>query len=158
MGVHILYRAQAFGPGSQLWFIASHKIEKNQSQVMTSPFISKMDWYLNFQLTRAHLHVSRSYASELKSILNENQIPDFGVDKQTQTPLMVMAKEQFPTTAIIDIPLPDAKEEWPKLIHKTWSSLETPTLRVFLPPEITADEFEAHWPKQKEYEMTVVPA
>lgn len=152
----ILYRSQAFGPGSQLWFIAGSNRSKENTKHPT--ITSKIDWYLNFQLTRARKHKPYTFSNTLKSIINENNLPTFTIEHSDPNPLMIIAKEQFPTTAVIEVPLSENTKKWPKSIHEIWQKLEEPSLRVFLPQEISAEEFKTVWPKSSPVEMTIVPA
>jgi hypothetical protein len=158
MSVHILNRAQSFGPGSDVWFVASRKSTPTGTEKVDSPIINRVDWYLNFQLTRAHLRAPQSLASELKSILNENQLPDFSSPDAMQSPLMIIAQEQFPTKVVLDVLLTTQKSDWAQSLCTVWEKLNKPSVRVFLPPEMTPDEFQSLWPKQHEAEITLVPS
>lgn len=152
----ILYRSQAFGPGSQLWFIAganSSEIEKTKSSLT-----NKIDWYLNFQLTKAHKHKPQHFSNSLKSIVSENNLPSFTTTGSAPQPLMIVASEQLPTSAVIEVPIPEHAASWPKSVHEIWKKFGQPSLRVFLPPKISAEEFKTLWPDSSTAEMTIVPA
>ncbi len=162
MGLQILNRAQAFGPGSQLWFISSMSMSDGEAaQPTPSPLISKINWYLNFQLTRAYHHKGLPLSSELKAIISEHGLPDFHKPVDSPHPLMLVAHEQFQTQAIIDVPINKKKMEWPTQIHQIWSNLGKPSLRIFLPSDFPADEFStkftAKWAQSDDVEMTLVP-
>lgn len=155
----ILYRSQAFGPGSHLWFIAGPSTSSNTKKQSKYPALTnKIDWYLNFQLTRSRQHKPHVFSNTLKNIINENNLPTFTKEISEPKPLMIIAKEQFPTSAVIEMPVPKNMQSWPQNIHDIWQRFEQPSLRVFLPEEISAEEFKALWPKSNKVEMTLVPA
>ena len=147
MAIKSLYRAQAFGPGSDMWVIPS-KESSNLNQ--------KMDWYLNFQLSKAHDHQSQSLSPQLRSLLNANQLQMLADSPAHTGALMLSAEHSFPTKTVIEVPF-DNKKKWVEHIHVTWQNLGQPALRVFLPSPLSPDEFKDLWPGPAAHDVLVVP-
>ncbi|MCB0350346.1 MAG: hypothetical protein KDD38_04125 [Bdellovibrionales bacterium] len=149
MAISTLNRAQAFGAGCDLWIIP----EKNNFS-----FFNKLDWYLNFQLTKSHLHESQSLSPQLKSITNENQLPQFHIELEKTAPLLVSAEIGLPTKRVVEIPSSDEAKPWTTRVYNVWANLDRPTLRVFLPTNINVDDFKTNWPGSKTEDLTIVPS
>jgi hypothetical protein len=149
LAIQILYRAQAFGPGNELWVIPGGT---------NTPLFKKMDWYLNFQISRARTHKSEELAPQLKTIMTESQLQSLAPHHEESTALMVAAEHHFPTKKVIEVPVKKNKESWAKDIQEIWSGLNKPSLRVFLPPQISAEEFKSFWPGPKNEDVMVVPS
>jgi len=149
MAIHTLYRAQAFGPGSTLWVIADEK---------ANPIHDRMNWYLNFQILKAKAHKAESWAPQLRSILKENNITQFQRDELGSAPLMVTADKGFPVNNIVEVPLNINRENWVNNVHTIWEKLGQPNVRIFLPTDISTDDFKGLWKGAKTKDVTVVPS
>lgn len=147
MAVQIVNRAQALMPGCDLWVIPSESI---------SPLIKKIDWYLNFQLSRAEIHHREELSPEMKSIMHENELPTFYSKPEDQLPLMVLSEERLPVKTVVQMRDMNSKLEWTEFVHNLWQGLNCPTLRVFLPINMTPDEFKSTWPGMTKDDVFVV--
>lgn len=150
MSFQTLYRAKSFGPGADLWILP---------EGASSPLAKKVDWYLNFQIARAEMHEPRPLSPELKKIIVEN---DLGLQEQALpagAPLMVAAEKYFPTGRIIELKSQSSLQTWVDRIQDIWLKLGRPKLRVFLPNELTPEEFQKIWktPLAPSEELTLVP-
>lgn len=160
MAIQNFNRAQAFGPGSDLWIIPNHE---------STDLLRKIDWYLNFQLSRAQNHKTQPLAPQIKSIIAENGLPEFSpLQEETfALPIMVASENGFPSKKIIEIPFPVRDNErtkprekhklWLKSIYRIWNDLDKPTLRVFLPSEMTPEQFRSEWPGSPQDNVIVIP-
>ncbi|OFZ12422.1 MAG: hypothetical protein A2Z20_06655 [Bdellovibrionales bacterium RBG_16_40_8] len=147
MAINIMLRAQSFVPGCDLWII---------SRDDRSGLYRKIDWYLNFQLTKAHNHKTEESASQLKTIISENNMPNFSPELISPAALMVVAEDHFPVKSIIEIAAVVSPAIWVKQVHQIWTSIGKPTLRVFLPQKISADEFKLNWSDSENNEIYLV--
>lgn len=136
MSLVLLNRAQAFHPGASVWVVPAEN---------PGPLIGKMDWYLNFQLTRSLDRQPEDLSPQLKFIVTENNIPQFSSKSQSDAPLMISAERGLPTSKFIMLPGSDKMSSWTQKIHEIWVNLDHPTLRVFLPSQNAIDEFRSNW-------------
>lgn len=152
MSFQTLYRAKAFGPGADLWILPDSK---------SSPMAKKIDWYLNFQIARSELHVVRPISPELKKVIVENDLGLPDVENRTNPPLLVAADTHFPTSKIIELKVQASLQGWVEQIQSLWLKLRKPRLRVFLPNDLTPEDFQKLWgtkfETQLSEELTLVP-
>jgi hypothetical protein len=146
LAIKTLSRAQAFSHGAQMWVTA---------QPEASPLYKKMDWYLNFQLSKAQFRKKAELSPQLITFLNENKLDMLAQAKSAPDILLISAAKNFPTKFVVVNKLKD-KKKWVQELHQTWLGLERPELRVFLPTDFTADEFKTNWPKGAADDITVV--
>jgi len=149
MAVQILNRAQAFASGSDLWVVPDGD---------ENPLLKRMDWYLNFQMSRARRHISHDISPQLKTIINDNTMPNFLPELPEKTALMIASENHFPVKTIVEIPRANKVEAWVEKVHEIWLKLDRPALRVFLPNKITPAEYQDFWPGGKADPISLVPA
>lgn len=112
-----------------------------------SKWARKIDWYLNFQLTRAEPHQPVSISSELNQILEEWEVEaPPRIELPHSAPLMVASASLLPNTTTVQVPLNEKTEAWVLSCHRIWTDLGRPSLRVFLPSSVSEAAFEKHWP------------
>lgn len=147
MSLKKLANPGAFGQGADLWVIPDPK---------NSPWARKIDWYLNLQIQRAKNHKSKKIPDQLKEILaaNELDLPDF--DIKGDTPLLVNSHNHLPTRSVLHVPMSKIAENWVAECHSIWMKLSKPTVRFFLPEEISDDIFENQWPKDQQAGVSFV--
>lgn len=148
MSIQVLYRSQAFSTGAKLWVIPDE---------LNSSLMKKLDWYLNFQLTRANFHKSQSLHPQIKSIINENEMPSFDFSVSEESPLMISAENSLPTKYILQIKNKSSQKAWLNEIFNNWRALGQPELRVFLPDDISNEDFQEFWSKEASSGVSVVP-
>ncbi|MCB0408356.1 MAG: hypothetical protein KDD34_09140 [Bdellovibrionales bacterium] len=147
MSLKKLVNPGAFGQGADLWIIPNPE---------KSNWARKIDWYLNLQLLRANNHVPQILASELQSIIKENEMSLNSPSLKPNSALLINSRDHLPTRSVLHIPITGSKKEWLKQCFETWEKLNEPTVRFFLPPEIDDDFFENQWPKDKQYGVSYV--
>ena len=151
MGLQILNRAQAFQPGCDLWVVPNEP---------ENAVLQKMDWYLNFQLTRAHAHHTAELPQQIRFIMTENQMPEFHEKPLNTAPLMIAASRGLPTKRVVEISQPQSQsqsaQEWSDNVYKVWLDLDRPTMRIFLPQLINLNELKEHWKGSPHDDIQVV--
>lgn len=154
MSFQTLYRAKAFGPGADMWVIPEGS---------NSPMAKKVDWYLNFQVARAELHSVMPVSPELKKIIVENDLDLPEPKLSAGAPLMIASSQHFPTSQIIEIKVQSSLNDWVSRIQNIWLKLRRPRMRVFLPNDLTPEDFEKIWQSntkailQPNEEISLVP-
>lgn len=149
MAIQKLSQAGAFGSGSELWVLP---------QIEISQWARKIDWYLNFQISRAKSHTPRKPDPELSEILGENEISfvKYARDEQNR-PLLVASHSHLPNQMTLEVPYKSEAKGWVEIVHRNWDQLKRPNLRVFLPPNLESDEFIKAWPEpQTSVDITLV--
>lgn len=149
MAVSVLSQASALNPGSDLWVLPA---------LNESPWTTKLDWYLNFQICKASRHESASVPSYLNEVLKETEQKAYvfkkGSAEHAAQPLMISSAPLLPNKWVVLI---SQKENWAQEVHEVWKGLKQPSLRVFLPPGQSAGHFQKEWQKYSDFqEFTVV--
>lgn len=125
-------------PGAELWVVPT---------LDASPWTQKIDWYLNFQILRSTEHLAPEPPPELRDVVAEweHEVPAIEVSKAA--PLMVASSELLPNHAVVVVPPAGSPAAWVESVHKVWTKLDRPSLRVFLPEALGAQDFASSWPK-----------
>src|SRR5690606_3603024 len=124
MDIQVLSHAGALSPGSQLWLLPTSTAH--------SRWLSQVDWYLNFQWSRAAHHKPQTLPEEM---LEQAQTLGFEIYYTPPAPtdhLMVLSKRLLPNEQTVFVDSADTVK-WLKEGHKIWESLGKPTVRLFLP-------------------------
>lgn len=138
MNVQTVPNATALSPGKETWVLPS----LNQSR-----WTQKVDWYLNFILTRAQQHEVKGFDSKLSHIVNDNELPLGPITVPDDAAFLLGSESRLPNKQTVVIPYADDIEKWIHKAHEVWSGLNQPSVRIFLPTELSADDFKNHWPK-----------
>lgn len=150
MSLQVLFRAKAFGPGSDLWLVPDPD---------KSADVRKMDWYLNFQLAKARTQKNQEMAPELKNILIQNEWPELRPGNKDQQALMIAANPFLPTQMVVMVPSQKQFSQWVAQAKKVWAGLGRPSVRIFLPEGESPDTMKELWPSSDQLDqITIVPA
>lgn len=149
MAVTVLSQASAWNPGADLWILPA---------LTESPWTSKLDWYLNFQLSKASRHESQQVPEYLNSVLAQTEQATYKFSAQSLRPLMISSSELLPNKWVVLLSEKDfSGSEWITQAHSIWTGLQRPSLRIFLPPGQSAGQFQKEWVKHSDFqEFTVV--
>lgn len=148
MAVTILPQASAFNPGAELWVVP---------QETSSPILAKLDWYLNFQLSRASRHRSCMLPVEVSSIIKTCALPTINFSQAPETGTLIASDYLLPNRWVLQIPKQDKFDSWCEQLSNHWSKLGKPTLRVFLPQGYASTQFQSHWQAQHPHDdLTLV--
>lgn len=146
MSLKVLYKAGALGAGADVWILPDFD---------QTTWTRSIDWYLNFQISKAKMFHPRSLSKDLKSLADD--IPLKSYRPEEPAPLLVASSEFLPNRAVVKLPLKDAKE-WTTKAYDIWQQLQKPSLRLFLPRTLRERDFESQWPEPVEIEsIAVVP-
>ena len=142
-----LSRSQGLNPGSDAWIITSDLQEDS--------LIRKMDWHLNFQLSRARWHKKTGLPPQLKSILSEQKL-DLETEPVESPVVMVMSNANICSQTVIELPKTQSENQLAKQVFQIWEKLNKPSLRVFLSNKLDAAKFEEAWPGSLHENITLV--
>lgn len=156
--------SQAFKSGADLWLLSDPK---------HSFWHHKIDWHTGFLLQKMKLqkiktifpearsrleHTQKKLAESLKNlptqkkqieldILTERNITkslslDFQKEPLKPCPILVESSFYFPNLWILELPY---TIKWLNTAYQIWHSLNRPTLRIFTPKLVKADDIEKTW-------------
>ncbi|MCB9026715.1 MAG: hypothetical protein H6625_10385 [Bdellovibrionaceae bacterium] len=148
-GPQSLFRTGALGPGSNLWVVPNGD---------SSEWSKKLDWYLNFQISKAMEHIPNKISPEFSKNLLDYEIQPLEF-KQKSDLLMISCGGRLPTKMLVIVPLRDNLKDWIDSIYQVWLNLLKPNLRIFLPNDFPINEFSIYWPDRNSItEITLVPS
>jgi hypothetical protein len=127
--------ASAFNPGAKLWVVP----EFDQH-----PLIGKIDWYLNFQLSKALRHQPAQPAASIKNLILACELPNLDFKAGEDCGILIPSGLQLPNRWVLSMPSKQ-RQTWVKDIHQSWSKLGRPSLRVFLPQSLSRQQFAEQW-------------
>ena len=115
----------ALTPGSDLWVLSEKEF---------SFWTGKIDWYLNFQISRKFPHISLS-CDQIKRLTDEWELPHFKLDSDSENRALMIASENFlPNTKTVILPFMSQQlKPWIDEALKIWKNIKCPSLRLFLP-------------------------
>ncbi len=111
----LLSPSKAFKPGAQLWLI---------TDCQHSSWTSVIDWYLNFQITKNR---------KKKNITSTPTTP---------SPLLIGSSHFLPCQQLLELPY---TKHWLNQAYTIWSSLNLPSLRIFVPKPLSMSTVQKQW-------------
>jgi hypothetical protein len=122
-----------YSPGADLWVIPDKS---------SSAWSQNLDWYLNFQISKAHSFKRSEISDTLQDIIKEEEVEEVEIPPQEGKPLLIASPKHLPNvmTVVLSYDNRDPKA-WLANIQKTWLELGKPSLRVFLPKDFTTEKF-----------------
>ena len=125
MSIKQLSYHKALTPGSDLWVLSEKKY---------SFWTHKIDWYLNFQISRKFPHKNLS-RDQIKTLTGKWELPHLKVDLDSENKALMIASEHFlPNTKTVILPFTGQQlNSWIGQALKIWKNIKYPSLRLFLP-------------------------
>lgn len=145
----LLGSSNAFSEGSHLWCIPS---------IESSSWGQKLDWLLNFQISRANAWTKPQLTKEQR-----DQLVVYGVQFQELAlpeprPLLLSAIRHLPAQWVLCQQSVEL-DPWLQGLQKVWLDLGQPSLRIFLPKGTATDTPSAlmkSWKGNESLEVTFV--
>ena len=128
-----------FSPGSQLW--VSERLED-------SVWSQKIDWYLNYQLTRSRQLHARELPKVVQNIMSTEDV--YTLEASSNDILMVAAQHFLPVRQIILVPKQKDFKAWLETVQGVWQKLLKPSTRIFCAPGADLKLFDKLWRKDTE--------
>ncbi len=123
---------------SELWVFPTPK---------HSTWFAKMDWYLNWQMTRGLSHEARRASAELLRLVNEHGLPTPAVTAPSSTPLLISSQGRVDAEQCLVLDFHQSLPQWLDEAHQLAQKLGQTNLRVFLPAEAMQREAIDLWKK-----------
>ena len=127
----ILNRRNALRAGAHLWVI---------SDLKTSGWARKINWYLNFQIYKFKKvkELSKAQIASLKDSGFE-----FTNISSKSSSLLISSEKLLTNKKTLVIEFSDINS-WVEVAKKYWEGLNKPTLRFFTPDAVNVDELKSH--------------
>ena len=127
MSVKQLSYHTALTPGSDLWILSEKKY---------SSWTRKIDWYLNFQISRKFPCISLS-RDQIKKLTGEWELSQFNLDLDSENRALMIASEHFlPNTKTVILPFVNQQVKlWVEEALKIRKNIKCPSLRLFFPDD-----------------------
>ena len=151
-GPQTLFQHGALASGSKLWVIPSPE---------DCDWTPQLDWYLNFQISRAAFHKPQKLSNHLQEIINENElnVVDATAKLEENPNLMIACERRLPAEMLIRVPTLTDHKSWIANVYKIWLQVHKPSLRVFLPINFPISQFSNFWNGDlNDVDVTLVPS
>lgn len=110
-----------------------------------SAWFAKIDWYLNWQMTRGLTHEPRQPSAALIRLARDHGLPDPVVGNTSPVPLMVSARGRLNAEQCVVMGAPENLADWLKRIHALIQTLNQSSARVHLPSGATRQKAHELW-------------
>lgn len=148
MAISVLAQANALNPGSDLWIIPD---------TANSAWNAKLDWYLNFQISKSVRHEPLKAPEFIQGVLQETGLETPSLSVPATAPLMIASQGLLPNKWVVILKWENNPETWVQSCFQVWSQLQEPSLRIFLPPGQSTGTFLREWKNHHRFEdFTVV--
>lgn len=134
----VLAEKDSFISGDDIWIVTP-----NESNIFY-----RINWLMNFQLSKALKHKSPQLPEVIQTILKECELSSFEFTEpknNTELPILVSAIDFLPTKWIVLLEKNSDLQDWSFKISAILNSLNLNAGRLFLPSEINASEFYQAW-------------
>jgi hypothetical protein len=130
---------KALDSGSDLWVVPDRR---------SSTWSKKIDWYLQFLISKATIHKPPQISKDLEQRMFENEFKVYSQNVSHSSPLLILSARQLPNKMTVQLPFLGDSKDWVSHVFQVWNDLKSPTLRVFLPHGLSSDQFLSHWPQR----------
>jgi hypothetical protein len=136
MALIVLSVNQSYNPGAELWIVPDFEHSK---------IATKLDWYNSFLAGKMTRKETKKMDNYLVEILEETELPDFKYETSTTDVILIPTKSKFPNRWTAFVPYNGDLANWSGKINKLYLDLKNPSLRIFLPTNLSLSEFTETW-------------
>ncbi len=138
MNIQILPRTQSWTSGCDLWVTASPE---------ASSWSRKMDWYLNFRITKGAQALIPERSQRLEELLLKVKWKLPKAKNWNTSPLLVAAGPWLPCkwVLVLEDLNPEKIADGLKNLTKIWNDFNQPKMRLFLPSQLNQDALQKSW-------------
>lgn len=142
MPITALSLASSYNPGADLWILPERK---------NCGLTQRLDWYLNFQISRAAKHATQALPERVSNILAKTGLPHLDFIETKRECLLIPSSNLLPNRWVVVIRGSDDFETWVEVAFKRWTEMRKPSLRLFLPTGKDLTDFQKAWRKYSDY-------
>jgi len=138
--MNIITAHEALTQGSELWIIPDRR---------HSYWARRIDWHLQFLISRSMIHEAPVISKQLQKIIDENEIDNQLEELPKSAPLLIFSVDLLPNRETVHLPYGNNFKTWCERALQLWENLKRPTVRVFLPRSQSVEELKNHWPQNE---------
>lgn len=135
MSIELLPSNSAFTKGADLWIISNN-----------SSWLSTMDWHSSLMISKYQIRTPSKLSDENLQLIDRCGFDLNEKIESSDDKLMLIMDKFFPNQSMIILAQRQLKD-WAEAGLKLWSNLNFPSVRFFLPPKATNNDFLTHWPQ-----------
>ena len=124
-----LSTSSALAPGFDLWFLPEPK---------ESQWSRKIDWYLNFQITRSIKHQKPFVPAELIQRIEDCGLEGMEIEVSQEAPTFIVSEGLLPNKKSIILPNTSSFYPWAKRLLQIREKLGSPSTKVFIPSKYSS--------------------
>jgi hypothetical protein len=136
MALIVLSVNQSYNPGAELWIVPDFAHSK---------IASKLDWYNSFLAGKMTRKETKKMDSYLIDILHETELPDYNYQTTVSDIILIPTQSKFPNRWTAFVPYKGDLANWCAKISKLYLDLKNPSMRIFLPTNLSLSEFTETW-------------
>lgn len=147
MAIKHLRPNDAFSEGAEVWIVPDRG---------TSYWSRRIDWHLQFLISRSMIHKSPTLSPFLEKIIEANEIDSNVIALPKDSPLLIFSVDLLPNRETIHLPYGANFKSWMEKVQDIWQNLNQPAARIFLPQGYAFEDFSSHWTDRKKSSVSVV--
>jgi hypothetical protein len=121
----------------------------------SSNWFARIDWYLNWQLSKGLTHSSARPSMDLLRIMEAGELSPVEVPMPANPPLMVISMGRIAATKCVVVKLGEKPEQWFSRLAQVIEQLSARHVNIFLPSGISVGQAEKIWRSQRSKAETV---
>lgn len=129
-----------FASSSDLWVLPPPRV---------SAWFSRVDWYLNFQMSKGVAYSGLHLPNETLRLSEEYETPlPAPTALDASAPLLVLSLGRLPTRKCVVVEAKTFGGTWLDRVHEIAKELDAKSLHVFLPAKMPVEEARSAWEKR----------
>lgn len=136
MSANTLSSANSYNPGADLWIVTDHRFSR---------WTEKIDWHLNFQISKSLRHISSKTSPFLNFVLKNTELPNFDFLPESKSQLLIASNRLLPNRWVLVLGFDESLDIWMNDLTKVWKKLGDPSLRIFVPSPFNVSKVAEFW-------------
>jgi hypothetical protein len=120
-----------------------------------SQWFARIDWYLNWQMSKGLAHQRQKPSLELHRVMEETGFTFAQAPETPTAPLMVSSMGKVDAGRCVVVEFKRELRPWLQIIYKMAEGLKTKHMRVFLPTGSTVADANEIWKKLPTLELEI---
>lgn len=122
----------ALSTAADLWVV---------SDIQKSRWTQEIDYYINFQITRAQNRTRQAMDPQLQKIMTKESV-EGSIDAVAGPLMIVPHSNNLPAKCILYL---NATDDWFEKANDVWNNLKRPSVKLFLPASFAHKSIRGDW-------------